>query len=228
MKTKIAMLLVVGMVVALAGNANAAPISLTNPSFEDDTLAGPAGSGGQYADVPTGWVEAGGSSVLVIGEDRGATPDTPYGIAMVDLYADGQQMGQSIGTGLDLHGQQIDVLYIVGRRTNDTVQPLATNHKVMIVAGGAGTFDGGVVLDTIEYSTALTATTAFNTVNLSLDASGAVGGNTQLWLVFEQDISGGQAQLMIDNVEASAIPEPATMSLLALGGLGILARRRRR
>ncbi|MCP4375940.1 MAG: PEP-CTERM sorting domain-containing protein [bacterium] len=32
----------------------------------------------------------------------------------------------------------------------------------------------------------------------------------------------------LDNVTVEAVPEPATMSLLALGGLGVLARRRRR
>jgi hypothetical protein len=31
----------------------------------------------------------------------------------------------------------------------------------------------------------------------------------------------------LDNIELSVVPEPATMSLLALGGLGVLIRRRR-
>ncbi len=217
-RSTIAMSLVAGMVAALAGTSNAGinagtnTVTITNPSFEDDDLGG-QGSAGQYAGVPTGWVAAGGASVLAIGEDRVYCPDTPYGVAMVDVYAIGQKLGQSIGTGLGLLGRLLDVSYIVGRRTNDG---LDTRHNVMIMAGSASTFDGGVVLATATYDTDLpyyepgSAVGAFNTVNLSLDASGDVGSNTQLWLVFENNVSSG-TQLMIDNVAVSFVVKPGTL-----------------
>jgi len=34
--------------------------------------------------------------------------------------------------------------------------------------------------------------------------------------------------IWLDNLRANVVPEPGTMTLLALGGLGILARRRRK
>jgi hypothetical protein len=38
---------------------------------------------------------------------------------------------------------------------------------------------------------------------------------------------GGDYDVHFDNLKAAATPEPATMALLALGGTGMLVRRRR-
>jgi hypothetical protein len=43
-----------------------------------------------------------------------------------------------------------------------------------------------------------------------------------------EDLPGQDDALAIDNVTFSAAPEPATMSLLVIGGLGVLARKRRK
>lgn len=52
------------------------------------------------------------------------------------------------------------------------------------------------------------------------------GQGTYLNLVFIQQ-SGGAATVIRDNFQVTGVPEPACVGLLALGGLSILARRRR-
>ena len=52
---------------------------------------------------------------------------------------------------------------------------------------------------------------------------------TDLWLRwFDEQVSGNDHGMSIDNVQFVAVPEPATIGLLAMGAVGLLGRRRSR
>ena len=81
----------------------------------------------------------------------------------------------------------------------------ASSYDLWVDADQDGNVDTGETKSGIAYNTTPTA---------GLDA-----------LSFYADVAKGSD---IDNIVVEVVPEPATMSLLVLGGIGVLARRRRR
>jgi hypothetical protein len=208
-----------------AAVAHAETITLSNPGFESPDIA----SDGYLEGNPTGWVGTG--TVGVIGEARSNVNDTPDGDQWGYTAVNGSQLGQAIGSGLGLLNTTFEVSYLATRRTTNNVN---LNHNVMIMAGSETTFVGGEVLDTVNYNTDLESTTEYNSITLNLETpADYTGSNTQLWLVFENQVTphpSAGAQFMIDQVgvEATAIPEPSVLTLLAAGLIGLIAVRRQR
>ena len=182
---------------------------IRNGSFEQRDLP----SGGHDDTDPTGWIglndNGGGTGrVGVMHEARDQVTDTPDGEQWAHTQGDGAQMGQRIADTSWI-GSAVDVSYLVSRRSNETT---ATNHKVQVVAGTFESYEGGTVLDTVDYDGPLASTSTYNQVELQLLPKGDPGANTHLWLVFEHDIPGG-GQMLFDAVSAAMAPAPTAPQL---------------
>jgi hypothetical protein len=210
MKKIVVLFTVLALVVSV--HALTVPQSLTvvNGSFEDPDTAG-----GEYDNglggFP-GWTEVGGSATS--GHQK---------IITSALASDGVQIAQIRGlwTVLDTSGitQILTDTFEAGtyKLTFDGVSLGGTNAKAMILAGSdiiaSDTFDLGAEM-------------AAYSVLVTLDGSEAAIGQT-IGIRLQNYAGGGGAANLIgfDNVRMDIVPEPATMALLALGGLFLRRRK---
>lgn len=215
-----------------------AAVSITNGDMELNTLAG---SGDFVTAAPTGWIQATGVSGTLgaIGEDRtSVTDDTtaPAHIAWMHLQGINNEAGQAIGDIIPNLGLTIQITYDLTRRTNEGTN---WNHRVRLYAGdGTGytafsdTADpdsdlSDAFLAEVTGGNAGAATNTFEskTVELTLPST-YTGPLDQLYLSFKNR-AGTSAQLHIDDVTVTVVPEPSSAALLGLGGLALILRRRK-
>jgi len=128
---------------------------------------------------------------------------------LLTVHGDGTLAGGALEIELGglLAGVEYDRLVVTGELD------LAGALDVVLVDLGAGLFApaNGDVFDILDWGS-LSAGSAFDTVNLPPIAPGLT------W----------DASALYTTGELSITPEPATLALLALGGLAVLLRRRRR
>ncbi len=211
MKTQITMLLVVGMVVAMAGTVQAAMIGVDI----DDAISPITESGflSLSATSTTGTIggvdfEIRASTGNLEDRDRGATSDSPS-----DILRDGVFEGTWTGTLLlDVSGMaagtyDVQSWHYDGDGTGSRPDIIFDMFFIQN-AGETKVASGGWITDALEYQ----ITTDGSDFSLEYRNTWSLGYDTK----------------MNGFTFTPTIPEPATMSLLALGGLGILARRRRR
>jgi hypothetical protein len=178
--------------------------ALVNPSFED-----PSAAGGDINLAPTGWTASGGA-VWTSADTTNFAP------------VDGLQY-VSLGNGTTLY-QFTDIVAQAGTTYTASVYGLCDravggNNVFLTLLAGTGISDYSVVAQTAAHSD--TFTWVQLTASFTCTAEDA-GKNMAVYL---NGGAGSWCWQQYDDVTLT--PEPATMGLLAVGGLGVLFRRKR-
>ena len=226
----------------LAGTVSASVVTVLNPIFQYSTPQLPftnsnnqqqyytAGAG---SNVATDWTISFYGGVGDIGSRTGVT-GTNVGFA---------DLPSTAGTGI-----QADLYQDVGALQANTTYTMTVESGFN--SGSAttgmngvrelinGTTDAGSVLSSFTYNSTTTATSTtnpisangdFNIESLSYTTGNTVSGDLTLVLgAYNTTTSAGQLGFNNVQVTATPVPEPATLGLVAIGGMSLLLLKRRK
>ena len=229
MKNVLCCVFLLVMATCVSAGLNSEP--LVNPSFENT-------SGTDEVSVIDWWDSINYTATAV--ENGTSIPDTPYGETWGQL-GNGRWVYQQIGTYEE--NMVLDVSFLIGQRTD---KPVAGMEVELFAGGDASLVDNvsakrdneAFPLDSVVGAVQIATSgdidpftdTSLGTMEMSvLLSTGTVGEGYDvgdpLWVLFSRPSVAGKG--LIDNVGVSVVPEPATMSLIAVGAIGLVRRKRK-
>lgn len=233
--TKSKILSIIFIAVCLPGLAGAASLAVTNASFEDNVLTT------NWADaIPNGWNSQGGVAGTAGGPPF--TVDAGFNDTFLELSS---AIGSTGGDGLNYLGvrtggsatggfifQDLGVAY--QPNTTYTVDILVSRRGGANTIGAFGVSDGISLLGTPGFvnTNAFTIADTFLAVSSLTAAQGNVASFTTGAAVPAGNVllivgaPTGNMVYDLVSVDASPIPEPSALVLIAMMGLGFLRRRR--
>lgn len=244
---------IAGIVLAVGGLSQGAIISVVNGNFESGSGTNPAAevgwsndatiNGGTSTTILSGWTAVSATYRFI---SRWNPSDSNYagasdGVGAPDpvLMSGPQVAGMQWGAGVGTANQTITTTAAVcaieaGKDYTLTVaigssmgtnMGLVQNVQISILANGATVSTTGLVAPPSTLGTWADYTTTLSSATIA--SSGLAGQNLTIQLLGRVN-NAEKRHVDFDNVRLTATPEPATMGVLALGGLGVLFRRRRK
>lgn len=218
-------LAVAACVLLLAGTTQAAEITLTNPGFEDLGGATPPVEGDGVQGALTGWSVLVGNNAGTHDPSAAQIPGEAHGGTYI-AYANDPNYGGPLAIRQTTAATwQANTVYTltayIARRTDLPPEGSSTGQAEFQLRDADE--DNAIVTGTYD----LSGNGEWNLYTLQITTGDSDACLGHVIAVQFRTVNGTQLSYDDFTLDATAVPEPMTMSLLAVGGLGMLLRRKR-